>query len=277
MGPSFNIVVVFVVVFFAQMFDLSQLLVRFYNRETLLRLMEHEQYFAFLVLSVPFLGNGKGAEVFIRGERAHRRSAFVKKGGNLISVFFLCVTHIFFLSSGTIGQVTVKVEVQQNDATAGSDFIANQPIFTFADKDNTSQNYLLTIKDDDIPETDEEFVIKLVNPTGGARVAPGLGNNVTIIIQANDGVAGQVGFDEQSRSVVAMEGRRVSLLVNRTRPNGRVSVDWLITGANASSDFTDVSGTVVFSEVWAFNIFFYVFPIWSRFLDIVGKWSFYIV
>ena len=83
--------------FFAQMFDLSQLLVRFYNRETLLRLMEHEQYFAFLVLSVPFLGNGKGAEVFIRGERAHRRSAFVRKGGNLISVFFLCVTHIFFI------------------------------------------------------------------------------------------------------------------------------------------------------------------------------------
>ena len=98
MGPSFNIVVVFVVVFFAQMFDLSQLLVRFYNRETLLRLMEHEQYFAFLVLSVPFLGNGKGAEVFIRVERSHRRSAFVRKGGNLISVFFcVCDTHFFFI------------------------------------------------------------------------------------------------------------------------------------------------------------------------------------
>ena len=96
MGPSFNIVVVFVVVFFAQMFDLSQLLVRFYNRETLLRLMEHEQYFISSVLSVPFLGNGKGTEVLIRGEREHRRSAFVRKGGNLISVFFLCVTHIFF-------------------------------------------------------------------------------------------------------------------------------------------------------------------------------------
>ena len=100
MGPSFNIVVVFVVVFFAQMFDLSQLLVRFYNRETLLRLMEHEKYFAFLVLSVPFLGNGKGAEVFIRGERAHRRSAFVRKGGNLISVFFfVCDTHFFYLQA----------------------------------------------------------------------------------------------------------------------------------------------------------------------------------
>lgn len=97
MGPSFNIVVVFVVVFFVQMFDLSQLLVRFYNRETLLRLMEHEQYFISFVLSVLFLGNGKGTEVLIRGEREHRRSALVRKGGNLISVFFLCVTHIFFI------------------------------------------------------------------------------------------------------------------------------------------------------------------------------------
>lgn len=110
----------------------------------------------------------------------------------------------------------------------------------------------MSIKDDDFPEIDEEIVIKLVNPTGGARVTPGLGNNVTIVIQANDGVAGQVGFDEQSRAVVVMEGSQVSLSVNRTRPNGRVSVDWLITGTNASSDFTVVSGTVMFNEVWAF-------------------------
>jgi len=77
----------------------------------------------------------------------------------------------------------------------------------------------------------------------------GLGSNVTIIIQANDGVAGQVGFDEQSRSVVVQEGSQVSLSVNRTLSVGRVSVDWHLTGTNASSDFLDVSGTVVFNEV----------------------------
>lgn len=99
MGPSFNIVVVFVVVFFAQMFDLSQLLVRFYNRETLLRLMEHEQYFAFLVLSVPFLGNGKGAEVFIRGERAQgtQEECFCQEVN--FSFFVVCDTHFFYLQA----------------------------------------------------------------------------------------------------------------------------------------------------------------------------------
>lgn len=77
----------------------------------------------------------------------------------------------------------------------------------------------------------------------------GLGNNVTIIIQANDGVAGQVGFDERSRSIVVREGGQVYLSVNRTLSVGRVSVDWRLTGDNASLDFVSVSGTVTFNEV----------------------------
>ena len=145
--------------------------------------------------------------------------------------------------------MTVDVEVQQNGATINSDFIASGSTFTFNDKDNSSKSYFISIKNDDIPEADEEVIIKLVNPTGGATVAPGLGNNVTVIIQANDGVAGQVGFDEQSRSLVVKEGSQVSLTVNRTQSVGRVSVDWHVSGANASTDFDVISGTVTFNEV----------------------------
>ena len=77
----------------------------------------------------------------------------------------------------------------------------------------------------------------------------GLGNNVTIIIQANDGVAGKVGFDERSRSIVVREGGQVYLSVNRTLSVGRVSVGWRLTGDNASLDFVSVNGTVTFNEV----------------------------
>ena len=156
---------------------------------------------------------------------------------------------------GTIGRVTVDVEVQENGATVNSDFVASGLTFTFTDKDNTSKNYFVRIKNDAIPEGDEEIIIKLVNPTGGATVAPGLGNNMTVIIQANDGVAGQVGFDEQSRSLIVKEGSRVSLTVNRTQSVGRVSVDWHVSGANASSDFDIISGTVTFNEVGSFMLF----------------------
>ena len=145
--------------------------------------------------------------------------------------------------------MTVDVQVQGNGATKDKDFIESEPTLTFNDKDNSSENFFILIKNDDIPEGDEEIIIKLVNPTGGARVAPGLGNNVTVIIQANDGAAGQVGFDDQSRSVVVKEGSRVSLIVNRTQSVGRVSVDWHVTGVNASTDFDVVNGTVMFNEV----------------------------
>lgn len=150
--------------------------------------------------------------------------------------------------------MTVDVEVQQNGATINSDFIASGSTFTFNDKDNSSKSYFISIKSDDIPEADEEIIIKLVNPTGGATVAPGLGNNVTVIIQANDGVAGQVGFDEQSRSLVVKEGSQVSLTVNRTQSVGRVSVDWHVSGVNASSDFDVISGTVTLNEVGIFML-----------------------
>lgn len=62
-------------------------------------------------------------------------------------------------------------------------------------------------------------------------------------------MAGQVGFDERSSSVVAQEGSQVSLSVNRTLSAGRVSVDWRVTGVSASSDFVAVNGTVEFTEV----------------------------
>ena len=66
------------------------------------------------------------------------------------------------------------MKVQQKGATVNSDFIASGSIRSFADKDNISQSFIVSIKGDDIPEPDEEIVIKLVNPTGGARVATGM-------------------------------------------------------------------------------------------------------
>ena len=66
------------------------------------------------------------------------------------------------------------MEVQQKGATVNSDFVASGSTKCFVDKDNSSQSFIVGIKGDDIPEPDEEIVIKLVNPTGGARVAAGM-------------------------------------------------------------------------------------------------------
>lgn len=49
-------------------------------------------------------------------------------------------------------------------------------------------------------------MIGLVNTAGGSRILPS-SDTVTIVILANDHVAGIVGFHSASRSVIAREGQ----------------------------------------------------------------------
>lgn len=115
---------------------------------------------------------------------------------------------------------------------------------------NRTENYLLFINDDGIAERDEIIIIQLVDAKDGASITEGTGNNVTVIIQANDVVAGYVGFNRLSQAVVAKEGEMVRLEVVRSSPAaGVVTVDWIIQGQNATRDFNETSGIVFFDEV----------------------------
>lgn len=50
----------------------------------------------------------------------------------------------------------------------------------------------VNIIDDDIPEVEELFRVKLKNPKGGAEI--GFGGQVTIIVPSNDDAHGVIGF-----------------------------------------------------------------------------------
>ena len=60
----------------------------------------------------------------------------------------------------------------------------------------------VTILEDTLPEDDESFTVQLVNPGGGASV--GSDDHITVIILANDNVAGVLGFN--TTSILAQEG-----------------------------------------------------------------------
>lgn len=64
----------------------------------------------------------------------------------------------------------------------------------------------IVITDDAEPEDSERLMIGLVGTEGGSRILPS-SDTVTIVIRANDHVAGRVGFHPASRSVMAREGR----------------------------------------------------------------------
>lgn len=50
----------------------------------------------------------------------------------------------------------------------------------------------VNIIDDDVPEVEEVFAVKLKNPKGGAEI--GFGGQVTIIVPTNDDAHGVIGF-----------------------------------------------------------------------------------
>lgn len=118
--------------------------------------------------------------------------------------------------------------------------------------DQTSSNVIsLILFEDSLPERDEDIVISLSNPTGGAVLASNGESMVTVIIGANDNAAGIVGLAATSRSAIVSEGETVSLAVERSVGNlGVVEVDWEISGpGNVTEEFAMSSGTATFEDV----------------------------
>lgn len=115
----------------------------------------------------------------------------------------------------------------------------------------TQATIALVILADDVPEVDETLLVSLSAASGGARIAPGQQGTATIIIDANDGVAGVVGLSVLSRSAVVGEGETAMFeVVRRASAMGQVEVYWQITGtADASLEFVDIQGTDIFQEV----------------------------
>jgi hypothetical protein len=118
------------------------------------------------------------------------------------------------------------------------------------DDGETRSTIALLILADDTPEIDETFQVSLSSPTGGANVASGGQGSATIIINANDGVAGVVGLSTSSRSAVVGEGETAVFQVVRSlSAMGLVEVDWQITGTDANQEFVSTQGTAIFPEV----------------------------
>jgi len=67
------------------------------------------------------------------------------------------------------------------------------------------------ISDDPTPELNEVFVVELIDPQGGALLADD--SQVTVVILANDDVAGVFGFT--SSSYITSEGESVMACCGR--------------------------------------------------------------
>ncbi|XP_035235780.1 adhesion G-protein coupled receptor V1 isoform X2 [Anguilla anguilla] len=148
---------------------------------------------------------------------------------------------------GSLGQVTVEWRFVGGTATPNVDFNGTGETLTFVEGD-LRKTIELFIVDDTEPEDNETLMIGLVKTEGGSRILPS-SDTVTVVILANDHVAGMVGFHAASRSVIAREGELLQLMVVRTAPGrGNVTVDWRIQGNRVAQTFAETSGVLFFTQ-----------------------------
>lgn len=90
-------------------------------------------------------------------------------------------------TGGDDGTVTVSYQTENNSAVAGQDYQQTQGTLTWPDNDDEPRNISIPILDDDSDESNENFRVRLSNPTGGATL--GSINPITVVINDNDGGA----------------------------------------------------------------------------------------
>uniref|UniRef100_A0A1I8J347 Cadherin domain-containing protein n=1 Tax=Macrostomum lignano TaxID=282301 RepID=A0A1I8J347_9PLAT len=209
---------------------------------------------------MPRLGTLLSANVTIRANdnanglfRLYSPDTRAEMGGSLIRVpeqASLAVELVVERSGGSIGYASVdwKVNAAKSTATNFADFRADGATLTFGPSE-TRRVFTIAILDDNIPELFESVVLDLNNPTGGAAIDPEK-QTVSVIIEANDLVAGMIGFAQNT--LLVDKGQRVSIDVLRSFPGeGNVSVSWRISdlgvGYNASETFEQTTGVIHFS------------------------------
>jgi hypothetical protein len=84
-------------------------------------------------------------------------------------------------AGGTAGAITVDFSALDGTATNGGDFVLTSGTLSWADGDRSNRTVVPEIVCDDLTEGPETFTLVLTNPTGGASVAPVLGESVITI------------------------------------------------------------------------------------------------
>lgn len=108
-------------------------------------------------------------------------------------------------AQGTVGLLDIIPDILNWDIAKLVFHYFYTVICAFLCKGDLKKTIEIFIMDDMEPEDNETVMIGLVNTEGGSRIQPS-SDTVTIVILANDHLAGVVGFHDASRSVTAREG-----------------------------------------------------------------------
>ena len=136
---------------------------------------------------------------------------------------------------GTAGQVGVIVSTEDLETVSGLDYVATRQLVVLNDG-QIRRTVQLSILSDGVPEGPESFLVRLSNPTGGARLADS-NTFARVTIVDDDSLPGVFAFSTNIYSV--KEGETALITVIRTNGSvGRAEVDVsLSSGFSANPQF----------------------------------------
>lgn len=131
-------------------------------------------------------------------------------------------------------------------ANAGEDFVETSGVLTFQPGE-TEKDITVTIVDDDQPEEDEMFIVKLANPRPGAKLGS---EGMTIVTIIDDDDPGLLGFKDEETHATAQESDGVAhVFVSRFKgSSGAVTVQYETVDLSAlgGADYVATQGTLEF-------------------------------
>ena len=199
-------------------------------------------------------------------QRSKAEGASVRLKNNLVAKKGIIVvqftSEVFMVSEGdgkvdaivkrepAVGKCVVAFEDIEGTATAGSDYDSVSGVLEFADGES-EKIISVPIRDDDEPEEDEYFTLKLKDPQGCEL---GEWASTTVII-IDDDEPGDIGFDENHQEVSVMENAGYAELTVRrfNGSTGSISCEFYtqeLLGKNAATageDFVATKGEVSFA------------------------------
>jgi len=119
-------------------------------------------------------------------------------------------------AEGINGAVSVQFVTQDRTALSGSDYVQTSGIISYADEEFGEKTFTIDIIDDNDIDPDEDFIVVLENPTGGATI--GTIGTATVTILDDDAILTIVRFNMESYTINENDGS-VTLTVSRT-PEG---------------------------------------------------------
>lgn len=149
---------------------------------------------------------------------------------------------------GTAGDVSVQFATADGSAIAGTDYIATSGALTFLDGE-TSKTFVIAILDDTIFEGDENLIVNLSAPSGGATLGNPSSAPLTIINNDAQPQPGQLRFSAAGYSVSENGGVASIVIMRSGGADGTVTVNYATSNgtATAGADYSTTTGTLTFN------------------------------